>query len=156
MSDRTIIFRREPDESWFLERAIPEPNSGCWLWVLAVQAPGYGWAYFDGEGHTAHTLAYRALRGDIPAGTELDHTCKTKACCNPDHLEPVTHQENCRRTYQREATCRVGRHPLSQNSHRVERGWRICIECKREADKRYYEKNRAKICERMRRQYHEQ
>ena len=35
--------------------------------------------------------------GPIPDGCELDHLCRNRACCNPDHLEPVTHLENVRR-----------------------------------------------------------
>lgn len=34
---------------------------------------------------------------------ELDHLCRRPACCNPDHLEPVTHRTNMRRAYAREA-----------------------------------------------------
>jgi hypothetical protein len=77
--------RREP--SW---RA--EPN-GCWRWLGRFDANGYG-----RQGRRwAHRIVYELLVGPIPAGAVLDHLCRTKWCVNPDHLEPVTHAENCRR-----------------------------------------------------------
>jgi hypothetical protein len=46
-------------------------------------------------------LAYRLLVDDYDPALDLDHSwdrgCRSKACCNPDHLEPVTHRENCLR-----------------------------------------------------------
>jgi hypothetical protein len=30
---------------------------------------------------------------------QLDHLCRNRRCCNPDHLEPVTSDENKRRGY---------------------------------------------------------
>jgi hypothetical protein len=45
----------------------------------------------------AHRIAYEAFRGPIAAGLEIDHLCRNPRCCNPVHLEPVTHRENVRR-----------------------------------------------------------
>jgi hypothetical protein len=28
---------------------------------------------------------------------ELDHLCRQRDCIHPDHLEPVSHRENCQR-----------------------------------------------------------
>lgn len=33
----------------------------------------------------------------IPNDMEIDHLCRNPGCCNPDHLELVTHAENNRR-----------------------------------------------------------
>ncbi len=41
-----------------------------------------------------HRVMYEHWVGPIEVGLELDHLCRTKACCNPDHLEPVTRSEN--------------------------------------------------------------
>lgn len=74
-----------------LERFIAfEPMSGCWLWTGTSSRKGYGG--FDRRG--AHRVAYETLRGPIPVGLTLDHLCRTPACVNPDHLEPVTMQIN--------------------------------------------------------------
>lgn len=44
-----------------------------------------------------HRVMYERVNGPIPEGLELDHLCRQRACCNPEHLEPVTHIENVRR-----------------------------------------------------------
>lgn len=76
---------------------IPEPNSGCHLFLGAL-LNGYG-QIGDGQGKVvrAHRAAYELERGPIPAGLELDHLCRTPCCVNPYHLEPVTRRENQRR-----------------------------------------------------------
>ncbi|MBX7250223.1 MAG: HNH endonuclease [Caulobacteraceae bacterium] len=37
----------------------------------------------------------------VPANLDVDHTCCNRACCNPAHLERVTHAENVRRAARR-------------------------------------------------------
>jgi hypothetical protein len=44
-----------------------------------------------------HQLAYQLEKGLVPEGLELDHLCRNRTCCNPDHLEPVTRAENMAR-----------------------------------------------------------
>lgn len=48
-----------------------------------------------------HRWIYENTIGPIPAGYEIDHIkargCKSTLCVNPEHLEPVTQQENNRR-----------------------------------------------------------
>ncbi len=80
-----------------LNKTIPEPNSGCWLWVGASDDLGYGKIWFGDRLRLAHSASYLLHRGKIPAGTELDHTCRVPCCVNPFHLDPVTHAENVRR-----------------------------------------------------------
>lgn len=86
--------------SGFWDRCIPEPNTGCWLW-LGRMAGGYGCFLIgsrtDGSRRSAraHRVAYEALVGPVPPGLELDHRrCSTPSCVNPQHLEAVTHQVN--------------------------------------------------------------
>lgn len=77
---------------------VPEPNTGCWLWVGAHDGFGYGMLNRRGTTYRAHRVAYEALRGPIPKGLQMDHLCRTPACVNPDHLEAVTARENTLRS----------------------------------------------------------
>lgn len=67
---------------------------GCWEWSAAKSANGYGRVKVKGQLLTTHRVVYELLIGEIPAGCVLEHLCKTRACCNPFHLVPVTQQEN--------------------------------------------------------------
>ena len=69
----------------------------CWLWTGYIPPSGYGLVCFKGKVRNAHRVAYTLVKGAVPRGLDLDHLCRTKACVNPDHLEPVTHAENMRR-----------------------------------------------------------
>lgn len=80
----------------FMQKVIPEPMSGCWLWTGAITADGYG-RFYDKRTHSAHRYSYQKLVGEIPQGLHVDHKCRQRSCVNPDHLEPVTQAENTRR-----------------------------------------------------------
>lgn len=71
----------------------------CWIWT-GSSATGYG--VFKGNNKRqgpAHRFAYELLVGPIPEGLQLDHLCRVTLCVNPQHLEPVTPGENCRRAH---------------------------------------------------------
>lgn len=82
----------------FWARVHPEPNTGCWLWSGGTTKGGYGNTKVHYRSLNTHRLAYEVLVGPVPHGLELDHVCRVPACCNPEHLEPVTHMENLRRS----------------------------------------------------------
>lgn len=48
---------------------------------------------------SAHRVVWEHFNGPVPDGLELDHLCRQRACCNPEHLEAVTKSENIRRTW---------------------------------------------------------
>lgn len=73
-----------------------ELDGDCWLYRGTLR-DGYGRITRDGVAHQAHRLIYEFLVGPIPDGLQLDHLCRRRACCNPDHVEPVTQQENIAR-----------------------------------------------------------
>jgi predicted transcriptional regulator len=78
-------------------RYIPEPNSGCWIWMGNIKKNGYGSLTVGKKNMYAHRLSYETYVGNIPDKMVLDHKCRTRCCCNPNHLEAVTQKENCRR-----------------------------------------------------------
>ena len=55
---------------------------------------GYGRVCFNGREPVVHRLVYELLVGMIPTEYVLDHLCRNRRCCNPEHLEPVTMREN--------------------------------------------------------------
>ena len=81
--------------------AIPEPNSGCWFWLGALNEKGYGIVKYQGRKQRAHRVTFDMTGGILPAGMEIDHICWCRCCINPDHFEVVTHLENIRRRRKR-------------------------------------------------------
>jgi hypothetical protein len=125
------------------ERFAPEPNSGCWLWLGVLNRGGYGMVKHLGVYRMAHRESFLKHRGPIPGGLELDHLCRTRACVNPDHLEPVTHKENIRRGSRAMVTHCPSGHPYSpDNTYRDARGSRFCRSCKRASAARNYQKRK--------------
>lgn len=58
-----------------------------------------------------HRFIFRAHKGDIPEGFEVNHMCGVRACCNPEHLEALDGVEhtvltNRTRYADREATAK--------------------------------------------------
>jgi hypothetical protein len=83
--------------SYVEARCIPEPNSGCWLWLLSPDGHGYASGTLKGKTVRAHRLSHIAYKGPIPPGLTIDHLCRNKVCVNPDHLEAVSRVENIKR-----------------------------------------------------------
>lgn len=70
----------------------------CWLWTASIN-PGTGYGQFGvrhGVMVGAHRFAYELVHGPVPDGFDVHHTCLTRRCVNPDHLQAVTRSDNLR------------------------------------------------------------
>lgn len=88
------FYSRPPVKERFNEKWMPEPFSGCWLWLGGVKSNGYGMFRMNNRLDTAHRCSWRIFRGDIPAGLCVCHKCDTLLCVNPDHLFIGTQRDN--------------------------------------------------------------
>jgi hypothetical protein len=66
----------------------------CIIWPGFKNQDGYA----QSDIGPLHRAMYEATYGPVPQGMEMDHLCKQRDCINPDHVEPVTHTENIRRS----------------------------------------------------------
>lgn len=92
-----------------MDKVSPEPNSGCWLWIGAVNEFGYG---VTGKGR-AHRISYEQHKGVIPAGLCILHKCDVPSCVNPDHLFAGTKRDNLVDMYRKGR----GRPPRGEGCH---------------------------------------
>jgi len=109
----------------------------CWPWLGGLRGGGYGQFYIGKRTSApAHRVAYQLVKGEVPPDLVMDHLCRNRSCCNPDHLEPVTNRENVLRGISPAARnaakthCRLG-HPLSGDNVKSwgNRDLRVCKAC---------------------------
>lgn len=132
---------------------IPEhrPDLGpCWLWTGKLGKWGYAKARVFYRTRVVHRVIYEHFNGLVPDGLELDHLCRNRACCNPEHLEPVTGRENKLRgtsfsaVNAKKTHCLRG-HPLSgDNLYVSTKGERVCRTCRRAAIKAWHQREAIK------------
>lgn len=124
---------------YILARIVVEDRgyrTACWIWQLRRDRKGYGRANLDRRRTTgAHRLAYSAFVGPVADDLVVDHLCRVPACCNPEHLEPVTNTENQRRArgFNYKDACIRG-HPFPENRYfiirdgeQISNGCRLCM-----------------------------
>lgn len=110
----------------------------CWEWDAPDTSNGYGNLYVGRKRMRAHRLSYEVFVGEIPEGLEIDHLCRNRACCNPDHLEPVTARENTLRSpisptaiNSRKLKCKRNHDLTGDNVYVSSLPRRVCKECAR-------------------------
>lgn len=115
-------------------KRISIDRAGCWIWSNTTPQ-NYARLLIWGKAMLVHRLSYMLASGPIPEGFQIDHLCKVRSCCNPQHLEATTPSlnnarsdslsgENTRKTH-----CKRG-HPLSgENLRYTVRNERQCRKC---------------------------
>jgi len=79
-----------PERFW---AKVNKRADGCWEWT-AYKSKGYGRFRIKGKSEYSHILSYVDAKGAVPPDKELHHRCEFPACCNPDHLQPVTRAQH--------------------------------------------------------------
>lgn len=115
-----------------------EQVGDCWVWSGPTNEEGYGMVQFGRratkQGVRAHRAAYEFFVGPIPAGLQIDHLCRVRACVNPSHLEAVTCRDNVARALDHPGAkthCPQG-HLYDEVNTRFYQGRRHCIPCQRQ------------------------
>jgi HNH endonuclease len=67
---------------------IPEPNSGCWLWLGPYTNGGYGVLHLGKRLHRvyAHRKMLSLTRPTSDESLHACHHCDVPSCINPNHL----------------------------------------------------------------------
>lgn len=89
--------------------------SGCWEWLRAKDARGYGKCNIGGgKWDRAHRVSYKVFIGEIPDGLVVRHICDNTSCCNPEHLLVGTMADNMRDCVERGRRPSGGEHHMSK------------------------------------------
>jgi hypothetical protein len=79
----------------FESKSIPEPNSGCFLWLGTLLGNGYGQFKAEGVRYLAHRYAWERENGPVPDGLEVRHfVCANRTCVNVRHMRLGTAKDN--------------------------------------------------------------
>jgi hypothetical protein len=81
-------------EQRIFDYSMPEPNSGCWLWLGALNACGYGTIGVKYRSQLAHRISYSVFKGLVPKRKNVLHHCDMPCCVNPEHLFVGTQRDN--------------------------------------------------------------
>lgn len=132
--------KTRPPAERLAKRLSLDEDTGCLNWTGPTVHNGYGRLQLSMAGGKrtrirAHRLAYELARGPIPAGMEVDHLCRNRRCCNPDHMEIVTREENIARgmaphmVNARKTHCKRGHEFTAENTRINTKGQRVCRAC---------------------------
>lgn len=100
----TERFELPPIRDRIFAKLAQDPETCCWLWQGSTsggfRGRWYGEIQYERRRWPVHRLVYTLFVGEVPDGMVIDHMCGEPRCCNPGHLEAVSHAENIRRGYE--------------------------------------------------------
>jgi hypothetical protein len=73
---------------------MKKDSNGCWIWQGYRRGSDYAGIWHQGNNRYAHRVSYEAFVGEIPADGFVHHTCGTRLCVNPKHLQCTTWDQN--------------------------------------------------------------
>jgi hypothetical protein len=121
-------------EERFEDGHIPEPTTGCWLWLNSLSRDGYGKIRTSAGRLGAHVYSYETFVGPTN-GLCVLHRCDTPWCVNPDHLFVGTRTDNNKDRAKKGRNgnrwvglCQKG-HDLTEHGYTRPDGSRFCYTC---------------------------
>lgn len=78
---------------------VRDTVTGCLIWQGGTDGNAerpYGRISYRGNKIATHIGVYRAKKGRVPKGKEVDHRCVVSLCCEIEHLQAVTPLKNQR------------------------------------------------------------
>ena len=130
----TPTWRLNRSELARIQRLIKNEDE-CWIWQGPKTPNGYG-KHKAGPGKSdrvIHRIVWEHFNDrEIGEGLQLDHLCRNRLCCNPQHFEEVTGSENTKRqdhANRRKTTCPKGHEYTEDNTRITPAGKRVCKTC---------------------------
>lgn len=97
----------------FTKYVMPEPNTGCWLWVGAMMGK-YGCFSLKNKAVLAHRVSFELYKGPILKNANVCHSCDNPLCVNPEHLWLGTTQQNTRDRHSKQRDARGESHGMAK------------------------------------------
>lgn len=122
----------------------------CWNWKAGHYKKGYGVFNLRDGAFPAHRISYTWLKGEIPEGLTMDHLCRNRSCVNPEHMEPVTQEENTKRgnsgiNMRSRTHCPRGHEHNEQNTKITVAGTRQCMVCLKQLNHEAYLRRKERL-----------
>lgn len=134
--------RGTPPAIEYDEQPCPRPDlpGPCHLFRGVPVKSGYFQFSLNGKNILVHRYVWEQANGPIPAGLQIDHQCRVRACVNVQHLRVVTHRINSTENVvgsgpqinRAKTHCPKGHEYTEANTYRDKNGWRCCKRCKLE------------------------
>lgn len=86
------IPKFENHERFF--KFIGVDENDCWNWLGFIDKHGYGKFTISGGCYFSHRVSFDIFNGIRSTDLVIDHICKNRKCCNPEHLREVDAREN--------------------------------------------------------------
>lgn len=116
---------------WFwTENFKVNEDTGCWEWTGNCDPRrGYGRLSINNRTYYAHRVAYFISYGEDPEQLLVRHKCNNPPCCNPEHLELGTHEDNSRDMILAGRSQKGDRHWMKRHPEKFEE-WRLAAKGK--------------------------